>query len=194
MGSSRAIFRSIKTIIMQNRSLHLDLIRVLAAFFVVCIHVDTITASASNYLGGVSWWMVNVVNTLGRSSVPLFIMLSGALLLNSKNSSFNVVVKRSWSRLILSGLIWILFYFWWQSRWHGAEFNPLTVIIGIITNSTGHLYCLSIAIGLYLATPLLVRIVRLSPLYLLISLLGSSLVSLLNDTSSALPRAPYCGG
>ncbi|NCN45471.1 MAG: hypothetical protein COU63_02900 [Candidatus Pacebacteria bacterium CG10_big_fil_rev_8_21_14_0_10_36_11] len=79
---------------MKKRVLSLDLARVLSILGVVAIHAENITSSKTNYLGGISWWFVNTVHSLVAVSVPLFVMISGTLLLNKKDLSNNYVFSK----------------------------------------------------------------------------------------------------
>ena len=137
----------------------LDYLRITAAILVIAVHADTITPSPTNYLGGISWWFAMTVNTLGRASVPLFVMLSGALIYRTdRGLSFTKILARSWSRIIVPGLLWIPFYFWWMHTWHGDPFTWSYILRSVWSTNFGYLHYLLIILGLYLATPLLVRI------------------------------------
>lgn len=163
---------------MKKRFIELDVLRVIAALLVVAIHADNITSSSANYLGGTSWWLANTINTLGRTAVPIFIMISGALLLRNKEISFDSVLKRSWKRIILPGIFWIALYFWWQNQWHGGQYSITSGLVNVFANATGHLYYLSVILGLYIFTPLGVKIVKKMQIkYLVISLFFVSLLS-----------------
>ena len=144
---------------MKNRIIALDYLRVLGALLVVAVHADNITISPSNYLGGISWWFATSVNTFGRISVPLFVMISGALIFrSSKTTSFGELLKRSWRRIILPGIFWITLYFIWQNKWYNFGLQPNYIFSQLYHSSFGYLHYLFIILGLYLATPLLQKI------------------------------------
>jgi surface polysaccharide O-acyltransferase-like enzyme len=143
----------------MKRIVFLDYLRVLGALLVVAVHADNITISPSNYLGGISWWFATSLNTFGRIAVPLFIMISGALLYKSaKSTSFANLLNRSWRRIILPGIFWITLYFYWQNIWYGVGLNFTYVFTQLYHSSFGYLHYLFIILGLYLATPLLLKI------------------------------------
>ncbi|MEI6690151.1 MAG: acyltransferase family protein [bacterium] len=127
----------------KSRIVIFDYLRVILAFFVVAIHADTITSSPTNYLGGASWWLAAILNSLGRVSVPLFIMLSGALALSpiSKVKSISTIFQR----LGIPLLFWTACYNLWNVFYLHNSFSY----------SVGHLYYLFIALGLGLVTPYL---------------------------------------
>jgi len=137
-----------------KRVFALDIVRALATVMVVAIHTDVITASSSNYLGGMSWWLANIINSVSRSAVPLFVMLSGSLVL--KNYQKNQDLKpKIYNKLLIPAIVWISIYFLTQYKWHGVNYSISSIAQALINSSIGHLYYLYIAIGLYLITPLL---------------------------------------
>lgn len=141
---------------MKQRLVALDYLRVFATILVIAVHADHITISPSNYLGGISWWLATSLNTLGRVAVPLFVMISGALIYkSSKANSFSSALTRSWTRIIVPGIFWVTFYFLWQNRWHGDGLQLNYIFSQLYHSSFGYLHYLFIILGLYLATPLL---------------------------------------
>lgn len=144
---------------MKHRLISLDYLRVVATFLVIAVHADNITISPSNYLGGISWWLATSLNTLGRIAVPLFVMISGALIYKSgKASSYKEALSRSWRRIILPGIFWITTYFVWQNHFHGDSLEHSYIFSELYHSSFGYLHYLLIILGLYLATPLLQKI------------------------------------
>lgn len=151
----------------------LDLIRVIASVLVVGIHSDSLTTSPTNYVGGGSWWIAAFFNSLGRTAVPLFVMLAGALILPKvKYLDYRSILARIRRRLLFPLVMWTAIYFYWRLSWFGSLPN---------FNEVGHLYYLYLALGLYLVMPILPVIsYPLLPLFgsamLLISLLYSLLI------------------
>ncbi len=68
-----------------NRIFYIDMLRVVACIFVVMIH------SSATYvvkdIGSFNFWIGNFLDSISRSGVPIFIMISGALMLD-ENYSF----------------------------------------------------------------------------------------------------------
>lgn len=142
-----------------KRIVSLDYLRVIAAILVVAVHAETITISPTNFLGGISWWFATSINTFGRIAVPLFVMISGALIYRTgKAVNFSETLKRSWKRIIVPSIIWISFYFYWQNLWRGDSLVIWDLLKLLWTAQFGYLHYLFIVLGLYLATPLLSRI------------------------------------
>ena len=81
----------------MERDYRIDLLRILACLMVVFIHV-----SAFGMLSGVgsfNWHIGNIYDSLVRSAVPLFVMISGAFLL-SKNISYKEIFSKYILRIL----------------------------------------------------------------------------------------------
>jgi surface polysaccharide O-acyltransferase-like enzyme len=104
----------------------------------------------------VRWWTVDIYETIGRVGVPIFVMLTGALLLQpSKNESLSEFFKKRWARLGIPFIFWAVVYFAWDL---GVNPQPLTtnfVVQGVLTGPYFHFWYIYMLAGLYLITPLL---------------------------------------
>lgn len=141
----------------ENRRLQPDVIRVIATILVIIVHVcgqflDTSFAHLS-----VNWWVANMVETGAKIAVPLFIMLSGSLLLNPyKKESFRVFYQKRLARIGIPILFWPLFYYFATLLAKGLPFTlPAFTTDFIFLNIFYHLYFLFIMLGLYIITPFL---------------------------------------
>lgn len=86
---------------------YLDVLRVLSMLAVVLLHTMAGTLRA-NY-GSSQWHFSNVLTALATASVPLFFMVSGALLLSSPHTaSVGYSLKRRLSRVLVPFLVWSL--------------------------------------------------------------------------------------
>lgn len=166
---------------MKKRILSLDLIRVFAIVGVVAIHAENITASKTNYLGGISWWFANTVHSLVVVSVPLFIMLTGALILNKKDVSYAYVFKKIVREFLPPLVFWWGVYFFWAHRLNPVDW---TFFFGkFFLTDTQHLYFLQVVIGLYLVTPVVSKFLqkrKSTSILLLLAGLGVSLYQYLS--------------
>ena len=64
-----------------TRVLWADLIRVVAIFAVIVLHVAAVPVTKFKAIPQSQWWWANGYDALVRPCIPLFVMLSGALLL-----------------------------------------------------------------------------------------------------------------
>ena len=80
----------------SQREYYADVMRVCAAFGVIAYHAgSTMDISLISSLSPAAWWFKFCVTALCRSCVPIFIMLSGALLLGpKKNESLQSFFKK----------------------------------------------------------------------------------------------------
>ncbi|EEM02980.1 hypothetical protein bmyco0002_46410 [Bacillus pseudomycoides] len=144
-------------VINVNRLVYMDWLRVLATIAVVTIHVAAGSVSTLDPNKLSNWMAGNFYESLSRASVPIFVMISGALLLrgNKESSIFEFLQKRA-SKVIIPFVGWsALFYL------YGAYMGyfPASLKQGIkyfLTNQIGgHLWFLYMIVGIYLIAPLL---------------------------------------
>ena len=153
----------------HQRVLSLDLLRVLAMMAVVLIHVCVPVVLGFGQLSPADWWTGNLLDSFSRWSVPVFVMISGAVLLGKKNEEplrWRAVrqfwVKRLWRLglpLLLATVLFAVYY-------HLFRGDPLSVPYVlhqvIFRQPYAHLYFLWILLGLAVVTPWLQSVVRQS--------------------------------
>lgn len=96
----------------KEKLFHLDLVRVLSTFLIVCCHFSV---SFTQYnIGGFSNYLLNFANTdTGKLGVYLFFMISGSTLIYNYDDNFSIkqFYKKRWIRIFpLFYLTWIIFY------------------------------------------------------------------------------------
>jgi len=75
--------------ILNERNKNLDLLRVLASFMVILLHVSTKYVVENIGSPNLYFTIGNFFNSITRISVPIFVMLSGAFILdNVKNKDY----------------------------------------------------------------------------------------------------------
>lgn len=134
-----------------------DGMRVLAVVFVIALHSSAQGVIQYDTISLENWWTGNIINSLSRWAVPLFIMLSGALLLApAKQESWSSFYTKRAKRIFAPFIIWVSFYFFWTDYFYGEpvdkEFIQKALFDGLTYN---HLYFLFIIMGLYVVTPLI---------------------------------------
>lgn len=96
---------------MRQRVLYFDLLRCVAAIAVIAIHV---LAPYRQELGNIPFdqWVTAVgVNSVTRWAVPVFIMITGALMLSdTRPIDAQYYVKRRLGKVLIPFLVWSLFY------------------------------------------------------------------------------------
>jgi len=132
----------------------LDAVRVGACFMVVVLHVAAVNFHVFDY----QWWASNFYDSLTRSCVPVFLMISGALLLSRQESLGDFLSKR-FARIIPPLLFWSLFYMGWNTL-HGTDYGALGGWLTELLNGpvVFHLWYLYAIVGIYLFVPFLRRV------------------------------------
>ena len=92
-----------------QRDVWIDYLRVAAVAAVVVIHVASRYYYQFGKIDGHVWWTANVLNALFRWAVPMFVMISGALLLGKKIGIMDFYRKRA-VRLLPPLAFWSAFY------------------------------------------------------------------------------------
>ena len=134
-----------------------DGMRVVAIFAVISIHSAATGVIQYGKLDETQWWCANFVDSMCRWAVPVFIMLSGALILDPlRQVTLLVFYKKRLKRVGIPLLAWSTFYFFWSATYHGLEVTTKYVIDALLNGLThNHLYFLFIILGLYMITPVL---------------------------------------
>ncbi len=133
-----------------------DRLRNLATVMVIGIHVAApIAHGEGSDFNSSWWWSGNFWNSLTRPAVPLFVMLSGYLLLG-KDYSLPDFLKRRFSRVVIPAIFWMLIYCLYGYLANGS---PATIGAALKSLVTGpvhyHLWFIYLIIGLYLVYPIL---------------------------------------
>jgi surface polysaccharide O-acyltransferase-like enzyme len=146
-----------KTSVASNADISVDIIRTVAIIAVIFLHATAdLTVPQMDQFEIVRWTTNDVYQSIGRICVPLFVMLSGALLLQpGKQDTLSSFFKKRWARIGLPWIFWGIAYFIWDFQ---VLHNPLTlnaVAQGILTGPYYNFWYLYMLLGLYIMTPLL---------------------------------------
>jgi surface polysaccharide O-acyltransferase-like enzyme len=159
----------------MNREFWIDLIRVVGALLVVAIHVsgrvaggyavDGVDAATLGLAGLVSQCMLSASAGI---AVPLFVMVSGALLLG-RSDTMGAFYQKRFGKILLPFLAWscIFIVCLWFADGKFKNGTPITwdSAIGAILAGevSGHFWFMYMLISLYLVTPFLSVFVRNAP-------------------------------
>lgn len=140
------------------RAVPVDLIRTIAIVGVIALHAanEAIAPQTMNQTEIYRWLIVDIYQTLSRTGVPLFVMLTGALLLQpSKNETLSVFFKKRWTRIGLPFLFWGAAYFAWDYFANQQALTSSFIVQGILSGPSYQFWYLYMLVGLYLFTPIL---------------------------------------
>lgn len=148
---------------LKKRYLSYDIIRIIALLMIVMVHVSAYMVIFFPATDKVEWTVGNIFNGISRAGVPMFILLSGALLL-SEDKPFDT--KRFYKKNLLTmgalAVGWIVAY--------GLFYSVLLPILqgdpvrisnfwGFLVRFQGseypHLWYMLMVVGMYLMIPVL---------------------------------------
>ena len=172
----------------NDRLARLDAARWLAALAVVVLHCAAQAVSDVHAYGNSTWLVANLYDSAARWCVPVFVMISGALLLNPDTpANPRRFYERRAARICTPLIFWTLFYLgwrtllgWWDDGQADFSFWPSKVAEGA---PYYHLWYLYMLMGLYLFTPLVRMLYQRSQpatrQYLMIGILGIAILDAL---------------
>lgn len=139
----------------------MDNLRVFATFSVIIVHVSSSVLSHYGTIPNSDWWAGNIYDGMSRFCVPIFLMLTGALLL-PKTYEINDFLKRRFSRIVLPFLFWSIIYILYElilkvqngeniSLYDLAKF----IFLQFRDGAAVHLWYIYLIIGIYLFIPII---------------------------------------
>jgi surface polysaccharide O-acyltransferase-like enzyme len=132
-------------------------LRGIAILAVLMIHVS---APLLYRQPDLKWWVANGFDSISRFAVPLFIMISGALLLH-KQESAKIYFKKRLSKILIPFLVWSFIYYLYKSD---GSFQITEFIQQLFSAKVYyHLWYFYIIIPLYLLIPIIRRVITLTP-------------------------------
>ena len=141
---------------MSKRDETLDFLRVISMFLVIVIHVANCYFRNYTSISSTSYLFADVFNILARVSVPIFFMISGALLIGKDQSKekYKARIKRM---LIVLGA-WTLIYLLWKVLFLK---DPMPNIFYLLfTPDRAHLWFLYAIIALYIVLPFINKLAK----------------------------------
>ncbi len=131
---------------MKTRFLWADVIRILAIFLVLATHLsyqpDFVTTDGLIYF---------LYFAVVKTCIPLFVMLSGALLLG-KSEPYNIFFKKRLGRLILPWVFWSIVYLFLQKE-SISSIHDLPTFIKTLIATMESFWFLPMIVCLYVLTP-----------------------------------------
>ena len=135
---------------MKEREYSFDILRVIAMIMVIVIHVSNVYTRSFNFIDSTSYLIALIFNTISRVSVPIFFMISGALLLDRKFELKKY--KKRVLKILLLIVVWDILYLIWEYLFLGTKYDNLLHLF--IEPYRAHLWFLYTLIIIYLLQPL----------------------------------------
>jgi surface polysaccharide O-acyltransferase-like enzyme len=165
-----------------------DLIRAVAIVGVVLLHCTMDPPPVF----GAQWWLSTALQGASRASIPLFVLLSGYLLLPRAPEEPAVFWGKRVRKLVIPLAVWSGIYLAWR-HWHYGEPLAYSLVLGPLAGQPAyyHLWYFYLVLGLMMFVPWLRRVVsfQASPAWG-----GFALVWLASLTAVPLAHQVFGGG
>ena len=138
----------------MKREYSFDILRVISMIMVIIVHVSNVYSRSFGFISNSSFIFSLIFNTISRISVPIFLMISGALLLDRK-FDFKKYKKRIIKFLILI-IVWDIIYLVWEYYYLHISYDKLYNLL--FNPYRAHLWFLYTILLLYLIQPILRKI------------------------------------
>jgi surface polysaccharide O-acyltransferase-like enzyme len=139
----------------------IDVIRFIAITMVIVLHCTEFPYQFLNpqvsSLDILNWFTDDFYSAIGMLGVPLFVMLTGALLLNPNRDDepLKVFYRKRLDRIALPFIFWTVVYFAWAFTVLGRPLTLFSIGQGLLNGSYFHLWYIYLLMGLYAVTPVL---------------------------------------
>lgn len=167
----------------KSRILYLDQLRALAIVTIIFVHVSNLWLASP--VGSFNWDVQYFFKVIGYTGLPLFFMLSGALLLN-RNYEIREFFNRRFSRVLYPFIFWMVIFIIvaviTQNKYHLFSSFALAVPY-LIKSFTLNYWFIWMILGIYLAMPIINDFVKNRGLkgieyYLLLLVITSVLITI----------------
>lgn len=138
---------------MKEKKLNIEVIRIVAIMSTIMIHVSNIYMRSFSKISKLSFFGSTFFNSCARICVPLFFMISGALLINGEYNKKKYFKRIGKFILILA--VWSIIYFA-INVYRGGSSNIIKAICWTFFDTSytsKHLWFMYAIIGLYIALP-----------------------------------------
>ncbi|MDR0470490.1 MAG: acyltransferase family protein [Nitrososphaerota archaeon] len=146
-------------------NVHIDLLKTVAIIAAIMVHVAgrwSISGQELNQLTPVamtSWSVVLIYQSFAVLGVPLFLMVSGLLLLHpekiKENETLREFFKKRVARIGKPFLFWTGIYFVWVFLVQNRPFSLGVLVQGTLNGAYTQFWYVYVLFGLYILTPLL---------------------------------------
>lgn len=146
------------------RNSSISVLRIIAIFLVILIHASSGYLNSADF-DAFDWTYANWINSFSRFAVPLFVMISGALLLQ-KDENPKAFYSKRLLKIVPPFVFWTAVYLvYYFIRYIDFDYIGFPQVINIVlirlkSGSNAHLWYLYMLVGLYLAIPFLRKMIR----------------------------------
>jgi surface polysaccharide O-acyltransferase-like enzyme len=140
-------------------------LKLISLYAVIILHCSSPLLMGYGRVPMADWWQADFLNALVRFAVPVFVMITGALLLH-REYEIGGFLKKPLTRVVIPFLFWSLVYVWyaWYNEditfGHNAWANIKQVLHLLKYGAAYHLWYVYMLIGLYFFIPVIGKFVR----------------------------------
>lgn len=152
-----------------GRIVYLDVLRIFAVFFVIFNHsrTDGFFLFAEREWGSAAFWCYMFFSIFCKMSVPLFLMISGALMLNRENEPLPILWRKRIGRILVILIVFVVGNALVDWKNFQISIRPLELFKTIYTGSSGghtfwygHLWYLYVYMAYLCCLPFLRSLVK----------------------------------
>lgn len=183
----------------SKRENNFDFLRILATIAVIMIHINYMFFQfhwETPDLGSLYYVAESLINIITRFSVPVFVLLSGAFVLqNPKNKDFKYFYKKTGYKILLPFLgVVILGLYISEMNVVIAHKSLIGPIKGALAGSFFNLWYMYMLLGLYICVPVIIRIKEVLTVhqYKMVAI-GMMLLAITSQATSHY-KVAYSGG
>lgn len=153
----------------MQRDNRLDVLRIIAiAMVVLCHAVEEIYRWDISFIANLSVpsrWFAFFAFTVGRLGVPIFMFITGYLLIDREYDEKGIINfwKYNFCQLLITTGIWIVFYDVFLKYFNSEPFKWNTLLKNLLFLEQvrmGHMWYMSMILGMYIFLPLVARAVK----------------------------------
>jgi surface polysaccharide O-acyltransferase-like enzyme len=143
----------------KEKVLWMDNLRAMSTVGVIVLHscYPLVGIFDMSTHAGRTWWVGNVCDATVRFCVPVFLMLTGALLLG-RNVSLRFFLKKRYNRLLLPLIFWSIVYMLFNYDYASAHTFSETahwIYLQLKDGAAQHMWYVYMILGLYLFIPII---------------------------------------
>ncbi|MDR2906514.1 MAG: acyltransferase family protein [Bacteroidales bacterium] len=154
---------------MKTEIFWIDKLRILATLGVILLHTSSGTSYNYGNIPNLSWWVGNIFDSAGRFAVPVFLMISGALILSKTYDNIGEYLKKRVVKILLPFLFWSLIYIvknLFLAFYNGTSMSFIEILKFVIMQfkygASFHFWYIYMLIGLYLFFPIIGKWIKKS--------------------------------
>ena len=138
----------------KERYFYVDFLKVISFFAIVLLHTSAMVAGTMG--GGSNWDYIILLNAITRFGVPIFILCSGAMILQNNIDDLKKFFTRRFAKVVVPFLLWGLIYEFYKGV---TDFHAILKDF-FFQNVMYHLWFVYTIILLYLFAPIIESAVK----------------------------------